>query len=68
MPFDPDTEQYIVWAIGGVEETAFRHFTRSDSMCTVVCASVRVCMLDVMLYVYNVIRSKCQKLMKLNGR
>ena len=30
IPIDPDnTEQYIVWAIGGLEETAFRHFTRS---------------------------------------
>ena len=27
-----------------------------------------MCMLDMMLYVYNVICSKCQKLMKLNGR
>ena len=32
ISFDPDNaNQYIVWGIGGLEETAFRHFVRSGS-------------------------------------
>ncbi len=30
IPFNVDSNQYIVWAIGGVEQTAFRHNFRSD--------------------------------------
>ena len=29
LTFDPANEQFVVWAIGGIEETAFRHFDRS---------------------------------------
>ncbi len=30
LDIDPDnTQQYIVWAVGGLGETAFRHFSRS---------------------------------------
>lgn len=31
IAFDPDNEeQYIVWAVGGVGETAFKHFRRAE--------------------------------------
>ena len=30
-----DTTQYIVWAVGGIEETAFKHFvTGRSKICT----------------------------------
>lgn len=28
---DPDTPQFIVWAVGGVGATAFKHFNRASS-------------------------------------
>ena len=32
LALDPDNEnQYIVWGVGGLGETAFRHFTRAQS-------------------------------------
>ena len=32
LALDPDNEnQYIAWGIGGLGETAFRHFTRAQS-------------------------------------
>ncbi len=31
LPIDPDNEnQFIVWAVGGLGVTAFKHFTRAD--------------------------------------
>ena len=31
IPVDPDNEnQYIVWGIGGLGETAFKHFIRAE--------------------------------------
>ena len=35
LSFDPDSTQYIVWALGGIEETAFKHSKRSNGMCNV---------------------------------
>ena len=32
ITIDPNnTDQYIVWAIGGLGETAFKHFNRANS-------------------------------------
>ncbi len=33
IDFTVNQNQYIVWAIGGLGETAFIHFQRSDSKC-----------------------------------
>jgi len=36
-PFTVNSDQFIVWAIGGVEQTAFRHNFRSDGRCCSHC-------------------------------
>lgn len=30
LALDPDREQYIVWGVGGLGETAFKHFIRAN--------------------------------------
>ena len=31
IPIDPDNQEtYIVWGVGGMDETALKHFERSD--------------------------------------
>ena len=32
LTIDPDMSQYVLWGIGGIEETAFKHFVRTESM------------------------------------
>ena len=44
LPIDPtNEEQYIVWGVGPLGETAFRHFSRSGSKSTLVRARVIAC-------------------------
>ena len=30
LTITPDEDQYVLWAIGGIEETAFKHFIRTE--------------------------------------
>ena len=34
LSFNPDQPQYMVWAVGGIGETAFVHFSRADRECS----------------------------------
>ena len=48
----PDNEnQYILWAIGGLEQTAFKHFIRTEGGCELVCVCVCVCVCAQCVYV-----------------
>ena len=44
IDFTVNQNQYIVWAIGGLGETAFIHFQRSDSKCMGGNAIVPICL------------------------
>ena len=32
LTITPDEDQYVLWAIGGIEQTAFKHFIRTEGI------------------------------------